>query len=416
MRSWIAGVALALFQATMAAGQCTTSYYPQSSGYNSIGIVSRSAHIVSDTIGAGVGYWTQKCGNSGTTFPALKANQSGEMTIGVQLEAGTSTTSSGGCGVFRHQLGPSGRVIGGTIVIFDADVLGQDCEPDRAETIAHEIGHVLGLGHSECAGYIMSYSATRQVQSAECAKADERWTTPEEQYQQDLSRCEMNCPLPCTGNPPVCDTTIDTGGGYQCSFSQCSPLILDLNGDGIHTTSTDDPVSFDLTGDGVPERLGWTNPATEEAFLWLDLDRNGRVDDGRELFGHGTVLENGLRAQDGFEALSQYDQVSLGGNRDGKLSKEDRVWDRLRLWVDADQDGVCTPPETGPIAEYGVLDIALTYSVHETVDPSGNVHRLRSSYGRWIRGDGRPVVARFALHDVFFQSLPPIESDQLNPR
>src|SRR5438045_2406269 len=56
-----------------------------------------------------------------------------------------------------------------------------DCSAIWDQVIAHEIGHVLGLGHTTCAGYIMSPpSGPRSVQSDECAKVAELWTTPSE--------------------------------------------------------------------------------------------------------------------------------------------------------------------------------------------------------------------------------------------
>jgi hypothetical protein len=300
-------------------------------------------------------------------------------------------------------------VAGGSIEIYARTTNGADClwvlpAATLDNVIAHEIGHVLGLANSGCSNYLMGPNYPNVgVNAQECAWVAQYWTTEAEQQQQS---CELNCPYPCIGTPPLCDTSIDTGGGYQCPFSQCSPLILDLNGDGIHTTSATEPVSFDLTGDGVPELLGWTDPVTEEAFLWIDLHANGRVDDGSELFGQGTILQNGLRALDGFEALAQYDKPSLGGNGDGRISTADGTWRRLRLWVDTNHDGVCTASESGPIAEFGVVEIPLTYVVHEEADPSGNVHRLRGSYTRLVRGNGPPRLGRFVMHDVFFRSLP----------
>ncbi|HEX6099490.1 MAG TPA: hypothetical protein VF432_24465 [Thermoanaerobaculia bacterium] len=359
--------------------------------------------VSEDWIESAIGYW-EVCPEGG--FPVLSCGVSGDYTFTVAMITGRSVGS--GCGSFSPDVdwnGSSWIVTGGSVFLYTHDGFGFPCSNTataRARTLAHEIGHVLGLDESSCTNRVMGGSSA--VQSDECLWVAGNWTTEAEQQQQ---ACEANCPYPCTGSPPVCDTTIDTGGGYQCSFSQCSPLVLDLNGDGIHTTSVEQPVSFDLTGDGVPEHLGWTDPETDEAFLWLDLHPNGRVDDGSELFGHGTVLEDGRLASDGFEALARYDRTSSGGNGDGWISAADRVWNRLRLWVDADHDGVCVGPESGPIAAYGVVAIPLTYTVHEEVDPSGNVHRLRGSYLRMERGNGLPRLRQFVLHDVFFRSLPP---------
>jgi len=72
------------------------------------------------------------------------------------------------------------------------------------------------------------------------------------------------------------------------------PLILDLNGDGVRTTGNADRVWFDLDGNGSKDEITWTNGATMEGFLWLNLSGGKNcVDNGRELFGIGTRLPDG---------------------------------------------------------------------------------------------------------------------------
>ena len=87
--------------------------------------------------------------------------------------------------------------------------------------------------------------------------------------------------------------------GTAASVLGCdgSPLILDLNGDGIQTTSTTYPVQFDINGNGTIETIAWTNPDTQEGILWLDRNRNGSVDNGQELFGDSTPLADGTRPE-----------------------------------------------------------------------------------------------------------------------
>ncbi len=71
-----------------------------------------------------------------------------------------------------------------------------------------------------------------------------------------------------------------------------APLILDLNGDGIHTTGVDQSTAhFDFTGEGHRTHTGWIT--TGDGFLVLDRDSNGAIDTGHELFSNFTKLANG---------------------------------------------------------------------------------------------------------------------------
>jgi len=80
-----------------------------------------------------------------------------------------------------------------------------------------------------------------------------------------------------------------------------SPILLDLDGDGvIGTVGLSSGVFFDHAADGFAERSGWVAPG--DGLLVWDRNANGAIDSGRELFGSETLLPNGLKAVNGFEA------------------------------------------------------------------------------------------------------------------
>ncbi|MBV5311288.1 Ig-like domain-containing protein, partial [Chromatium okenii] len=60
-----------------------------------------------------------------------------------------------------------------------------------------------------------------------------------------------------------------------------TPLVLDLNGNGIDTTAAKDGVVFDLAGDGSAAQVGWVAPS--DGLLVLDVNGDGVINDGTEL-------------------------------------------------------------------------------------------------------------------------------------
>jgi hypothetical protein len=86
----------------------------------------------------------------------------------------------------------------------------------------------------------------------------------------------------------------------QLEFAQTvtSPLVLDTDGNDFETKSKQDGIYFDLDNDGFAEKTAWTNG---DAFLTYDLNENGKIDNGSELFGNHTVVGN-EKAADGFAA------------------------------------------------------------------------------------------------------------------
>ncbi len=138
-----------------------------------------------------------------------------------------------------------------------------------------------------------------------------------------------------------------------------SPIAIDLDGDGLQTGGQ---VTFDLLADGAAQKVTWIGKG--EALLAMDLDGNGRVDGGAELFGNATDC-GGEKCYDGVVALTRWDRKELGGNGDGMIDSRDRVYRRLRLWIDANSDGVTQAGELTTLASRGVRAISLK-AVYET--------------------------------------------------
>ena len=139
-----------------------------------------------------------------------------------------------------------------------------------------------------------------------------------------------------------------------------SPIAIDLDGDGLRTAGHQ--VTFDLLADGAPQKTAWIGKG--EALLALDLDGNGRVDGGAELFGNVTDCGSD-RCYDGVEALRQWDRADRGGNGDGMIDSRDRIYTRLKLWIDANTDGVTQAGELSSLSARGVRAISLA-AVYET--------------------------------------------------
>src|SRR4030095_3856742 len=138
------------------------------------------------------------------------------------------------------------------------------------------------------------------------------------------------------------------------AWSQCSPIVIDTRRDGIELGPAGRGVSFDVNADGFADTVQWVRPGGDEAFLTLDRNRNGLVDDGAELFGVGTPLLEGGTAPNGFVGLAQYDEPLLGGNDDGVISRADAIWPELTMWVDSHDDGIAKRDEMSRPGAFGL--------------------------------------------------------------
>ncbi|MCK6373166.1 MAG: carboxypeptidase regulatory-like domain-containing protein, partial [Zoogloea sp.] len=160
------------------------------------------------------------------------------------------------------------------------------------------------------------------------------------------------------------------------------PIVIDLDGNGIQTVARENTNgTFDLIGNGSAIHSGWLSSG--DAFLAIDTNGNGKIDNISELFG-------GNGAGQGFAKLASFDS-----NGDGVVDARDAHFADLTVWRDANGNQQTDAGELMSLTEAGVASLKVSYFALPAVDEQGNLHLERSAA---TLADGKSVD----MTDVYF--------------
>lgn len=188
-----------------------------------------------------------------------------------------------------------------------------------------------------------------------------------------------------------------------------TPIVIDTGTGGFAFSSVDRGVLFDLNSDGRKELMAWTAQGSDDGFLVLDRNGNGVIDNGSELFGSSTEQADvpGVE-RNGFLALGESDRAENGGNGDGFLTAQDRIFSSLRVWIDENRDGLSEDHELLSLKQLGIVKISLDYWESRRRDEHGNEFRLLSHVGFQDR-------ARRLASDVYLRFVVDSSDSNISP-
>lgn len=416
---------LSSMAARFAQGAQVTVYLDSSSGFTSDELT-----LITD----GIESWNNVQSNAGITFTVVVTNSppapgTHNTVVGRYNDVHSNSAVAA---LTMHQ---DGDTTYGTLVFNKNIREGNEALPAVLRTTArHEMGHGQGLDNAyNCPGgsTVMNPSPNEETYVTPCdveainsVPTYPSTPTPTPACTQLQFSCSTS-PECCSGfcgewnfvcmdclqNPQepsercmsqACTSCYSNGGVYCTGTGgNCwTPILVDVNGDGFVLTNAKQGVNFD-DGNGTILRTAWTVASGDDAWLVLDRDGNGAIDNGTELFGNAAPQPPVTPGQlkNGFRALEQFDIPANGGNGDRVLDQQDSIFGVLRLWQDFNHNGISEPAELHSLPDLGLRSISLVYKEAKRRDANGNTFRYRAKVvdtngtqlGRWV-------------YDVFLQA------------
>jgi hypothetical protein len=245
----------------------------------------------------------------------------------------------------------------------DADDDSDDAEACTEQGSSRECDFEGGEGVQYCDTIDAVLQWGECVGPSACIPGEEQDCGLGEDFGEDISDyCSLQNGIPAWG--------CDSGDFDSCACN--TPLVLKFDAAPVRMEASP-AATFDIDDLGACVTTDW--PTTATPWLALDVDKDGTIDSGRELFGSGTRLEGNRRARNGFLALA-----ALDSDRNGRIDTRDERFDELVLWSDHDGDKRGTLAEMEPLSVRSVLSIELDYAVRPSCDDRGNCGVERSAF------------------------------------
>jgi hypothetical protein len=157
----------------------------------------------------------------------------------------------------------------------------------------------------------------------------------------------------------------------NATIGMLSAIVLDLDGNGVSLMGKGSGQAwFDMNGDGSPDEQGWTSRS--DGFLVIDRNNNGLIDNASEL---SMLVEDPL-AKSSMAALARLDS-----NGDKLLDAKDARFGELRIWVDANGNGITDAGELKTLTDLGIQSIGLdARNRSDSVRPGQNLLISTATY------------------------------------
>jgi hypothetical protein len=200
------------------------------------------------------------------------------------------------------------------------------------------------------------------------------------------------------------------GKTYEIEKELTSPLVLDLDGNGIQTTAPDRTI--DVDGDGTLDRVSWFGSG--DGVLAFDANKNGKIDmNGTELFGDNSDIDGDGKPDgdaNGFDALKRFAAKHLGN-----AAVADNKLDAAEIRALENKAGlriITSGNRTQTLSSLGVTGIGLNYATANEVDAYGNQTLQQGSFQRKL-SNGKTVSRDIAdvwllKHDADEASILPL--------